>query len=88
MVRRKNSWSKTQYETSYGGVQLNPDDQDELAAELGHGEVHDNDLWSDLDALKNRVDAKAKSYLDDQEPPTKMPANIEPGFESQYNLRR
>jgi hypothetical protein len=48
MVRRQKSWSKTQYETSYGGVQLNPEDEDELATELGHmhGEVHDNFIYN------------------------------------------
>merc|ERR1712113_524772 len=34
MVRRQRNWSRTQYETSYGGVQLNPEDRDQLAAEL------------------------------------------------------
>ena len=41
-VRRQKQWSRTSYETSYGGVQLDPDERDELAAQLAHGEVHDN----------------------------------------------
>ena len=84
MVRSQKSWSRTQYETSYGGVQLNPDDRDELAAHLGLGEVHDNEIedekkpWSDLDELQRKVDAKAKAFLD------APPSNVEPGFENQY----
>ena len=75
MVRRQKTWSRTQYETSYGGVQLNPEDKDELAAKLGHGEIHDNEKpWADLDELQRKVDAKAKA----------LPSNIEPGFEDQY----
>ena len=86
MVRRQKSWSRTQYETSYGGVQLNPDDRDELVAQLGLGEVHDNEVeddkkpWSDLDELQRKVDAKAKAFLDG----SAAPSNIEPGFENQY----
>ena len=41
-VRRQKQWSRTSYETSYGGVQLDPEERDELAAQLAHGEVHDN----------------------------------------------
>ena len=79
MVRRQKQWSRTHYETSYGGVQLNPEDKDELAAELGHGEILDNDKpWADLDELQRKVDAKAKA----------LPSNVEPGFESQYQNDR
>jgi hypothetical protein len=75
MVRRQRNWSRTQYETSYGGVQLNPEDRDQLAAELGHGEIHDNvKPWADLDELQRKVDAKARA----------LPSNVEPGFEDQY----
>ena len=80
MVRRQRNWSRTQYETSYGGVQLNPEDRDQLAAELGHGEIHDNNNdvkkpWlADLDELQRKVDAKARA----------LPSNVEPGFEDQY----
>ena len=91
MVRSQKSWSKTtSYETSYGGVQLNPDERDELAAQLALGEVHDNTneisdetdddkskSWSDLDEMKRRVDAKMKAL-------SEMPKNVEPGFEEQY----
>ena len=91
MVRSQKSWSKTtSYETSYGGVQLNPDERDELAAQLALGEVHDNTneisdetdddkskSWSDLDEMKRRVDAKMKAL-------SEMPTNVEPGFEEQY----
>lgn len=88
MVRRQKSWSRTSYETSYGGVQLNPDDRDELVAQLGHGEVHDNEVedeekpWADLDELKRKVDAKAKVVLGKGRP------NVEPGFEDQYRVKR
>merc|ERR1719216_740879 len=75
MVRRQRNWSRTQYETSYGGVQLNPEDRYQLAAELGHGEIHDNvKPWADLDELQRKVDAKARA----------LPSNVEPGFEDQY----
>ena len=88
MVRSQKSWSRTQYESSYGGVQLNPDDRDELAASLGLGEVHDNEIedekkpWSDLDELQRKVDAKAKAFLDGKN--VQQPSNVEPGFENQY----
>ena len=36
-VRRQKQWSRTSYETSYGGVQLDPNERDELAAQLAHG---------------------------------------------------
>ena len=38
-VRRQKQWSRTSYETSYGGVQLDPNERDELAAQLAHGKV-------------------------------------------------
>jgi len=79
MVRKQKNWSRTtSYDRSYGGVQLDPDDKDELAAHLALGEVHDNDPndidkpWADLDELKNKMDAKFEKQ---------RPANIEPGFE-------
>lgn len=86
-VRRQKTWST---ETSYGGVQLNPEDKDELAAQLGHGEVHDNeqvssgpDAWADLDEIQRKVETKAKAILD-----VDLPSNIEPGFEDQYRNKR
>merc|ERR1739848_420934 len=66
-VRRQKQWSRTSYETSYGGVQLDPNERDELAAQLAHGEVHDNIIdtndndpkpWADLDEMKRNMDAK------------------------------
>ena len=81
-VRTQKQWSRKSYETSYGGVQLDPNERDELAAQLAHGEVHDNVIddsntkpWSDLDEIKRKVDAKFEA---------KLPANVEPGFEDQF----
>lgn len=94
MARKQKSWSRTtSYESSYGGVQLNPEDHDELASQLGHGEVHDNEVdtdssWSpsgDLEEVRRKLEAKTKAHMEEK---ASMPSNIEPGFEDQYSPSR
>ena len=49
-VRRKSSWSRSQAESSVGGVQLNPEDIDELSQHYASGQVlHGGDELNAVD---------------------------------------
>jgi hypothetical protein len=60
--------------------------------------VHDNDIydedepiWSDLDEVQRRVEAKTRAHMEaktSNDAPKTRPSNIEPGFEAQYGAKR
>ena len=59
-VRRKSSWSRSRAESAVGGVQLNPEDIDELSQHYASGQVlHAGDELNavDVDAGKAALEA-------------------------------